>query len=717
MTSLLARVGALESRLASQIRWSSDKRKRRDWICAECRRRKWLRQRRAYSDDAFRITPDHQFFPLGQISNDGEATSVQPPRYDARPNKTQPRQAAAWGLRSAETGQGTRWHVSKTDDTKEMDTREGQEQNPLWEQFERVEEDPAQEAPVQESNSYRAFTLSDPPSLADLDYAVELSPAIVNSDADKVMRCLMAASRKNDLHFIRNLSAATFAECIRILQPSNFPLMLATAYLELTDAMAKQLGIVPARYAAVQLEGLLKEIVAIRRCVGIRLGLPEYKTLLRSSRDLGSKSMARRVWQLLLNDGYTPDTECYNYHMAANVWNGIHEVMGMHKMRVVPFYQLVRRQTRQPSGFTDYRVGDGGIKVQVLNGFREMLRNGAIADEESFRNVITAAAREGDMGTVRSILKRIWDIDVDTLMSDGATYEASLSPPDSQNKDSPLHPTSKLLFTLAHAFGINNDVPTALRLVDFVARRYELAIEDETWIQLFKWTFVLALPRPGRQAREHGSSKGQLPKESVLSLWDTMTSEPYNVKPNMGMYNLLIKNLQHRQSPALIFEKMQEGFQLHEHSRMEATTRWNVFLEAVNWHGLDPNVRSTSDRSSDSLESLWQRFKTADLYRKRNLFWLKRWLRLLTSTNRSFMRTDQEQEWSLREFPRILLQWRKFAAVNMRYEVAGGVVEILMKTDEELWREKEYKVQKRENVERILIKAGITAEKGLPVTR
>jgi hypothetical protein len=35
----------------------------------------------------------------------------------------------------------------------------------------------------------------------------------------------------------------------------------------------------------------------------------------------------------------------------------------------------------------------------------------------------------------------------------------------------------------------------------------------------------------------------QLPPESVTNLWYIMVSEPYNVKPTLGIYNRLIINL------------------------------------------------------------------------------------------------------------------------------------------------------------------------------
>ena len=82
---------------------------------------------------------------------------------------------------------------------------------------------------------------------------------------------------------------------------------------------------------------LLNQLLAIRRAAGIKIGLEEYRMLLRAARDLGDNGMAVALWRHLLDDGLIPDTECYNYYMAASVWNGIHIAAARHKMRVIPF--------------------------------------------------------------------------------------------------------------------------------------------------------------------------------------------------------------------------------------------------------------------------------------------------------------------------------------------------------------------------------------------
>jgi hypothetical protein len=353
--------------------------------------------------------------------------------------------------------------------------------------------------------------------------------------------------------------------------------------------------------------------------------------------------------------------------------------MNRHKVRVIPFYNLARQRERLGPGFTGYRIGEQGVKAKVMQFFSDMLKDGAIANEESFRTVITALAREGDVATVKAILRRMWNIDVDGLQS--GKDEATLKPKAMQHSH-PLRPTANMLFTVAHAFGINSDIPTALRLVDFIARHYDLEIAKDTWNQLFEWTFVLSIPRTGVKANTDGTKKGQLPQQGLLNLWNTMTGAPYFIKPTMGMYNHLIRNLQNRDNVPLMYEKMREGIELYYAERRDA-------YEA--FHAVEKQVQKAeshhSHNHSTPLESLRCEYERLDLIRRRNHFWVRRWIRLLLSTMRARVGIDHEQDWCLREIPRILWEWRSFAGTagnNIRYEIAGGQVDFKIRDEEEV---------------------------------
>lgn len=545
------------------------------------------------------------------------------------------------------------------DDTKLLTDAE---QNELWEQFERgvsAEDD----AIHREENQYAP---NEADRMLDIDYEAELPAALLRGEADKVIRCLFAAIHVNDRGFIREIPVTTFSEIIRVLEPRRSMIPLASAHLELSADMTRQFGIAPMREVAYEYASVLKEVVRMRR--GVRLTLSDYKNLLRGARDLGYQKFALKLWRDLWSEGHTPDTECYNLYMSAAVWNGLHSAGARQKTRVIDFHMVARRKEHPSNRFRQYRVGAGGVRETAMNIFNEMLASGAIANEESFRILITAAAREGDIATVKSILKRVWNVDVDALITGEEQFDIT---PKSIPTHSPLHPTPQLIYAIAHAFGINNDIPSALRVVDYVARSYQIPIVRAVWGQLFEWTFVLAIDRHGTD-KSTGSTMGQLPPESVKSLWDTMTSAPYYIKPTMGMYNILIKNLFQRTRPLWIAEKMREAHGLYVEHRIHARKLWSALQSRIE-----------RDHSRVTVEKLRHEFEAADLVRKRDLFWLKRWLRLLLGTFRDAHRGDDTVRDFAETLPGLLWDWRMFAPSIVRYETLTGFVEFKIRSWEE----------------------------------
>ena len=670
MTSLLARVGALETRLASQIVWHSGKRKRGEWICADCRRRSGVKQRRGYSDDTARVTSG-LFPPFGLYT---EETSYQGPLS----------QLPEW-LRKGKDAR-----VQEVDDSGSAipiaDAPEagadphGDEVDQFWEQLEQFDGNAVEaDAGIEDGKLYSTFDpLHDP--LLDVDYASELGPALLQGSADLVARCLLAAASKNDYTFLQSIPGTSFSECIQLLQPSNVSADLTTAHVEISEAMTKVFGIAAADQVAWEYGKLLREVKATRNAAGIRSTLADYRMLLRAARDLGSKAMADNMWASLLHDEVIPDTQCYNFYMAAIVFDQVHSAITRHRLRIIPFNQLARRRVRLGREFAAYRMGEHGVKAKVVRFLNDMLRHGAIANEESFRVVITALAREGDIETVKAILQRMWNIDIDGLQSG----KADVSKPKYTERRNPLKPTADLLFTVAHAFSINNDIPMALRLVDFIARQYDIEISRETWNQLFEWTFVLSIPRTGEKAQKE--KDGQLPLEALLNLWNTMTGAPYFIKPTMGMYNHLIRNLQYRDAVPLMYEKIGEGVELQRAVVEESRQAFKALARGVQRLEQDP-YRSPRI----PLETLRRNYEHLDLIRKRNHFWTRRWMRLLLSTMRGRLLIDHEQHWSLRMIPRILWEWNHLAGTagnNIRYEIPGGQLEFEIREEEEVQKQK-----------------------------
>ncbi|TKA79649.1 hypothetical protein B0A55_03429 [Friedmanniomyces simplex] len=706
MTSVLARLGQLETRTALGSIWRPKKRKREEWICRRCRGRQV--QWRGYSDESLKGTVgDYLFPPAKQERKEGVAGLRINPEWGGRERgRPQPtyrgdfgaereREREGYGVGSSldaptpPTDDDPEWASETTRDYDPAAPHE-RAQNVLWERFERtgvfeanasekgrlaLEDDLA----TSEQGQDFVYDNERDASLLDIDYAATLPQALARRESDLTARCLFAAANANDLDFVRALPDGTFSDVLTVLEPANFITRLASANLEMSEATRKLIGTAPMGRVAAEYSHLVSEIVAMRRSGGEGLSVSDYAILLRSARDLGNRNLSESLWRKMPYDSCVPTTECYNYYMSSRVFHEFHNSQGNHKIRVIPANMLARKDGNPSAAYQSYRVGTGGLKDEVMAIFREMLSNGAIADEESFRIVITAAAREGELVTVKSVLRKVWNIDVDAML--GGTPEAVIAPKQFP-QDSPLLPTEKLLFAIAHAFAINNDIPTALRLVDFVARHYNLTISQETWAQLFEWTFVLAVPRTGVKAAYDGTRTGKLPLQSVMNLWQTMTGAPYHIAPTMGMYNHLIKNLLYRDMSHVMVEKMEEGRLLYRQSVADAKQRWGALARGVFHQRRGEPVEMT-------VEHLRREWEYAELRRKRNVFWCKRWLRLLLGSSRAPARLVAADSLVYHDIPRLLWRWQQLAPRLVRYETATGLVEFAIRSQGEIDRSNE----------------------------
>jgi hypothetical protein len=702
MTSVLARLGQWQARSAVQTLARPKKRKREDWICWRCQAQALKTQWRGYADDAPRATLHDFFTPFSQGTQQDESSSSirrecvgrQRGRAETIHRGFQ-NESDDWGARPSPKENKVANEDLEEADVLNEDATTSQEiaQFALWERFEQLDDGVAaagQDVSLahDEANgeSYTSLRGVDS-ALLDIDYVALLPEALQNEQVDLTARCIFAAVKSNDIDYIQKLPNDTFSRILAVLQPRNFIHKLASAHVEIGEVMQKFLGTRSMRDIALEYSQLVQEITALRRSGGVGLTLSDYEVLLRGARDLGNRMLSGAIWKQLHLDGHKADIACYNHFMAGFVFNEAHNTISRHKLRVTPIHMLGRAVKTVSRELLAFRVGEYGVKRQVSAIFRDLLDNGTPPNEESYRIVITAAAREGGVDMVKSILQRVWNIQVDAIM-DGAD-ESGLQPK-AYPPSAALHPSEALLFTIAHAFSINNEIPTALRLVDFVARHYNLPINHETWEQLFEWTFVLSCPRTHAKGKTDGTRVGQLPKQSVLNLWNTMRGEPYLINPTMGMYNHLIANLFHRDMSTRIVEKIGEGLELYEQSRTKANNDFENLKTAI-------ISSSTNPEAAAAVEAARLRYESSDLIGRRNRFWVKRWMRLLLGSLRAPSMIE-EGDLTLREIPRLLWHWRDFAPTRVRYFSLTGLVEFDVRTEREIERTQERKVGRAENV-------------------
>jgi hypothetical protein len=527
--------------------------------------------------------------------------------------------------------------------------------------------------------------------LLDIDYRTTLAVALDRKEADLVVRCIISAYEANDYLFIQALSNETFSKILMIMQPSLLVNDITSVHRDLSIGKVRQLGIASANRVAREYSDLVVRIVEIRLDDGrSKLGLDDYVVFLRSARDLGNHKMASFAWGALLRDGHTPDTRCYNHYMAAHVWNGRHRHQHRQKVRVTPFNKKNRLREERRAKFSALDIASADTLTMAQHVFDTMSTEGVAPDEESYRILIVAAARQGRVSEVKTILKKIWEIDVDTIQQGALTQDASQRIGESL----PLRPCQALLVTIAHAFGINNDIPTALRVIDRIAQQHRLFIDEQVWDELFERTFVLSIDRTGT-SRADGSKTGQLPVHSLQTLWDTMIGEPYRVQPTMRMYNYLIKNLASRARTPIMVTRMSEGLNLYKKHRDEAATAFKRLKAAI-------AQENAGDLLSSSIENLRYEWEHRNLLRRRDVYLLKRWMSLLLQSFDEWHRVDWVDRHYACGLPALLWGWREWAPTLVEYETPTAFVAFNIRSKDDIALRSSRKARTQQKQRRVL---------------
>ena len=487
-----------------------------------------------------------------------------------------------------------------------------------------------------------------------------------------ILRELMGLVRFDGFNYysrvLQTIPSNTFSEILRSLDPQHFVSRYRGFHKEISQNVAWVMGIPLAsrsgyhRFSMIflsQIHGIIKA-----RERDHPLSLTDYKYLLRCARATGNIKAAREVWHLMTstsssgpNGQVRPDGECFKHYLATLTWSDTSSPLLKNRLRVIPDNSGPRAWSTPPYTLKGHRVGpDRGIKVHVSQIFRQMVRAGVPGDEETFCMMIIGFAREGDTNSVGLTLRRVWGVDVDAMLT---VDESELQPVKPYNLDSPFYPSPKLLHTIAHAYSINNDLPTALRLVDYVARRYNIPIPTAVWSELLEWTFVLSKKRSGTRVERDGTTIGQLPQAAVSSIWNTMTSEPYNIKPTMQMYDKLISNLIQRQRFGEVKAVMSQ-----------ARYRHILYVRELSHHHI--LMRKTFAPGHAVSEKRMRDLQFLRMRVLRNRAYIKKWVRKLIS--RASVSLRYNLNWSAHDLPKLLKKWKLFIPKRIDYAIATGHV-------------------------------------------
>jgi hypothetical protein len=514
--------------------------------------------------------------------------------------------------------------------------------------------------------------------------ADNLRKALQTESPHAIMNALtkLITISRNKVHahaVFRRLSPNTFTEILRCLDPEHF----VTRYINLQRnnvSLASNSLIALRRQEeqgmyrfCVEFMTRVKAIILARRSSGSKPSMSDYKSLLRCAAAVENPRASQTVWRAMESDGYEPDTECYNYYLSGILKVGISNGTQRSDLRT---RYVPRSGLREPTEvFQSYyeRLGVN-FRYETTKMFDDMLRRGVAGDERTFCLLMISSARVGDIDSVKSILVRVWGINVDTLMTKN---EKDCRVSNSYPMDSPFRPSVTLLLAIAHCFGINNMVPIALRLIDYVSRIYSLAIPIQVWEDLLGVTYAISLPNAvDGMTMENRPPNLYLRPEAVSVLWSVLTSEPYNIEPNLAMYDRLIVNLLRRQRFGEARERMEEARKvyfrnLHEYEKSVAIENFQSSFFEREDNSEELGMMQGTTAYENYLGS--RRDKTFHhLNLKFGRQYFSRWCRMMINLgSRSLL---ENPTFVPKTLPRFIHDFRLFMPPSIRYQTGTGYI-------------------------------------------
>ncbi|KAB8234837.1 mitochondrial ATPase expression-domain-containing protein [Aspergillus alliaceus] len=493
---------------------------------------------------------------------------------------------------------------------------------------------------------------------------------IQDGQPDQVMDALLDP-RFEEL--VGSMPQSVFVEVFDLLSPAYFVIPYRDIHRPIHPSAAKL-----KRYESLdsifdEFANNLATVVQIRRSAGCALGLAEYTHLLDCARSIGDALMADYIWHSMTEDEVVPDVTCYNYYMEAKVWDKAYTGREKYHLRMTPFAYRHRRFFHPNVGWQGHRTAKQSVRKEVLQIFNEMTELGYQSDETTFINVMLASSRVGHVQGVKNILKVAWNVDIDALSTEDPS---SLPPATSYDRSSPLYPSSRLLFAIAHAFGTNNDISAALRAIEFISSSYDIPVPEKVWLELLERSFVLSRPRFGPDAQRN--AKGKVSREFVKGVFEIMTSSTFNVRPTVEVHRVLAKTAWDQARLSEFQRHMCAAYELLRETRKKRRTA-RMIIES--YLGGSSRRRSRIDTTAIKSQAFAQAVHTYDVLRLRvaqQTITMEGLARLLVMHKRWTGRDNPVWERCL--FPQVLEEWQDFLPQCFGYSTKSGGVEFLGET-------------------------------------
>ncbi|KAJ5713231.1 uncharacterized protein N7483_010412 [Penicillium malachiteum] len=505
---------------------------------------------------------------------------------------------------------------------------------------------------------------------AEQDYADRFYKSLASGQPNIVL-ALLTDPRSEEL--VGSLPQTTFIEALHLISPAHFVEPFRKLHHPLHSWSTFLHGVKRAEEIFDDFVKSLYIIGGYRTAAGNFLGLAEYTHLLDCARSMGNAPLAEDLWLSMQKDEVEPDGTCYNHYIGAKVWDHCFVGQEAYNLRVLPRPYKKRRMRDKNVGWRGFSTGKLSIRRTTLEIFREMRKAGYLPDERTYINVMLASARTGHMQAVNHLLQTVWNIDVEALK--GTLDHSTLPPAKAYEPWSALYPTKELLFAVVHAFGINSDISGAVNTIQFISTSYNIPIPDEVWHELFERAYVLSRYREPSESREYENTVGKISSELVELIFKIMTSEPYNVVPNLQTLRFMMRIAIDRGSLEECRLYLQAAYDLLASTRRQEHDARAIIMALLRAEQPDleePNPKLVQDLScaekarllSPQLYEAISKYNLIrlEIYQQSHL--LKR--AVLSAVGQVKWEGISEKRWLFQIRPRLIEEWRDFLPDHFR---------------------------------------------------
>lgn len=418
----------------------------------------------------------------------------------------------------------------------------------------------------------------------------------------------------------------------------------------------------------------IDEILMRRREFGAKLTLDICRHALRCAAAVGDVRVADHVWkELMQSAGVEPDIACYNAHLDAHMWNLAYSEAARKSLRNTTRNLKLRSYQNRPKSLMGYSVStqtpepDWTLRSRTLAIFQSITDQGLVTDEETFVNLILGLGRSADLPGVNSILKSVWNIDVDALE---AYDEEELESPTYYDETHPLRPTAKLLFAIVHSYSINHRVDKAWNLLDYISRNYALSVPGYVWDELIEWTFVLSIPR-SKAKKLQGQLEGKIHLREVENLFNTFTDKPHSVQPSPIAIDLLARSYRKRR----MLDRNLDVLRAAESDMNLHLADLRLMVETIKAMLENPKGIIDNGMLSKKFVQFRNDFQLAYLsIRQQYAFCTRETRRVIREDD--YAGSGREDTWSTQRLPQIIEEFEHYLPNECQYKMNTGWVEL-----------------------------------------